>query len=156
MPLLGQAEKAVAPLTQVVAATPNGWDHNVLIGPFGETLVIDWGTLPGGIHVFCAVLAWSRYRFVRAARDQQAATTMRLLAECFEVLGGVPKVVLADRMGKFIQGARQGPSRSSIYWVLGALLVVVVLFVWLAYLTVGLPCRVNANNNDDLMSDLAV
>lgn len=64
----------------------------------GEHLVIDW-TTEGGWQVFCAVLAWSRWRFVRVARDQKAATTMRLLAECFEELGGVPKVVLADRMG---------------------------------------------------------
>src|SRR5205814_5307058 len=28
-----------------------------------------------------------------------AATTLGLLAECFEVLGGVPRTVLADRMG---------------------------------------------------------
>ncbi len=65
----------------------------------GETLVIDWGTLPGGIKVFCAVLAWCRVRFVRFARDETAATTMALLAECFETLGGVPAKVLADRMG---------------------------------------------------------
>ena len=32
----------------------------------GETLIIDWGVLDG-VHVFCAVLAWSRYRFVRFA-----------------------------------------------------------------------------------------
>jgi hypothetical protein len=64
----------------------------------GETLVIDWG-VEGSLHVFCAVLAWSRFRFVRFAADETAETTMRLLAECFEVLGGVPKVVLADRMG---------------------------------------------------------
>ena len=64
----------------------------------GEHLVIDWAT-EGGWQVFCAVLAWSRWRFVRVARDQKAATTMRLLAECFETLGGSPKVVLADRMG---------------------------------------------------------
>jgi transposase len=63
----------------------------------GEYLVIDWGVL-GGLHVFCAVLAWSRVRFVRFAADG-AATTLSLLAECFETLGGVPKVVLADRMG---------------------------------------------------------
>lgn len=62
-------------------------------------MVIDWGTLPGGIKVFCAVLAWSRVRFVRFARDETAATTMALLAECFETLGGVPAKVLADRMG---------------------------------------------------------
>jgi transposase len=64
----------------------------------GDTLVIDWGVL-GGLHVFCAVLAWSRVRFVRFAADEKAATTMALLAECFEFLGGVPKFVLADRMG---------------------------------------------------------
>ena len=64
----------------------------------GEHLVIDWGVL-NGLHVFCAVLAWSRIRFVRFATDERAATTFALLAECFEVLGGVPKVVLADRMG---------------------------------------------------------
>jgi hypothetical protein len=49
--------------------------------------------------VFCAVLAWSRVRFVRIARDETAATTLALLAECFETLGGVPAKVLADRMG---------------------------------------------------------
>ncbi len=64
----------------------------------GETLIIDWGT-EAGLHVFCAVLAWSRFRFVRFAVDEKAGTTLGLLAECFEVLGGVPKVVLADRMG---------------------------------------------------------
>lgn len=68
----------------------------------GEVLAIDWGeeVLAGRkVHVFCAVLAWSRFRFVRFAADEQQATTLGMLAECFEVLGGVPKVVLADRMG---------------------------------------------------------
>jgi hypothetical protein len=64
----------------------------------GEHLVIDWGA-EGGLHVFCAVLAWSRVRFVRFAADERAATTLALLAECFEILGGVPGKVLADRMG---------------------------------------------------------
>ena len=64
----------------------------------GEHLVIDWGVL-AGLHVFCAVLAWSRVRFVRFAADERAETTLSLIAECFETLGGVPKVVLADRMG---------------------------------------------------------
>ena len=64
----------------------------------GDTLVIDWG-VQDGMHVFCAVLAWSRWRFVRFAADETAATTLAMLAECFEALGGVPKVVLADRMG---------------------------------------------------------
>ena len=65
----------------------------------GQMLVIDWGDAGGGLHVFCAVLAWSRVRFVRFASDQRAATTLALLAECFEALGAVPAVVLADRMG---------------------------------------------------------
>src|SRR6266545_2952184 len=64
----------------------------------GAYLVIDWGSLDG-LHVFCAVLAWCRFRFVRFALDERAETTLALLAECFETLGGVPGVVLADRMG---------------------------------------------------------
>ncbi len=64
----------------------------------GEHLVIDWGVL-NGLHVFCAVLAWSRVRFVRCADNERADTTLALLAECFEAIGGVPEVVLADRMG---------------------------------------------------------
>jgi transposase len=64
----------------------------------GETLIIDWG-VEGGLHVFCAVLAACRFRFVRFAADEKASTTFALLAECFETLGGVPKTVLADRMG---------------------------------------------------------
>jgi transposase len=64
----------------------------------GEHLVFDWGT-EDGLQVFCAVLAWSRWRFVRFAERQDQATTLRLLAECFELLGGVPGVALTDRMG---------------------------------------------------------
>lgn len=45
------------------------------------------------------MLAWCRVRFVRFAVDERAETTMALLAECFETLGGVPGAVLADRMG---------------------------------------------------------
>ena len=63
----------------------------------GEHLVIDWGAL-AGLHVFCAVLAWCRFRFVRFARDERSETTLALLAECFEMVGGVPGKVLADRM----------------------------------------------------------
>jgi len=44
------------------------------------------------------IWAWSRIRFVRFAADESQATTLALLAECFETLGGVPAVVLADRM----------------------------------------------------------
>jgi hypothetical protein len=61
-------------------------------------LIIDWG-FEAGLYVFCAVLAWSRFRFVRFAENQKAGTTFALLAECFETLGRVPALVLADRMG---------------------------------------------------------
>jgi transposase len=64
----------------------------------GEHLVFDWAT-EAGWHVFCAVLAWSRYRFIRFAMDETRLTTLTLLAECFEELGGVPNVLLTDRMG---------------------------------------------------------
>lgn len=43
----------------------------------GEHLVIDWGVI-AGVHVFAAVLAWSRFRFVRFAADEKAATTMAI------------------------------------------------------------------------------
>jgi len=76
----------------------NGRGRRPAVWTPGDTLVIDWG-VQGGLHVFCAVLAWSRFRFVRFAEDEKASTTLALLAECFEVLGGVPRVVLADRMG---------------------------------------------------------
>jgi hypothetical protein len=63
----------------------------------GRHLVIDW-TEEAGLHIFCAVLAWSRYRFVRFANNETRETTLALLAECFEELGAVPAVVLSDRM----------------------------------------------------------
>ena len=64
----------------------------------GQYLMIDWAE-EYGRNVLCAVLAWSRVRFVRFGADQTRETTLALLAECFEVLGGVPAVVLSDRMG---------------------------------------------------------
>ena len=89
---------------RLVAVAKSDWrrDHHRGRRPAvwspGDTLVIDWGA-EGTLHVFCAVLAWSRWRFVRFAADERAETTLAMLAECFEALGGVPKVVLADRMG---------------------------------------------------------
>ncbi len=64
----------------------------------GEHLVMDWAK-ENGRNIFCAILAWSRYRFVRFGADQTRETTLKLLVECFEELGGVPAVVLTDRMG---------------------------------------------------------
>ncbi len=63
----------------------------------GEHLVIDWAE-QGRWKIFCAMLAWSRLRFVRFAPDLTTDTTLGLLAECLEEIGGVPSVVLSDRM----------------------------------------------------------
>jgi transposase len=88
---------------RLVATAKQAWraDHHRGRRPAvwspGEYLVIDWGA-EGGLHVFCAVLAWSRVRFVRFAADERSETTLAMLAECFEVLGAVPGKVLADRM----------------------------------------------------------
>jgi transposase len=64
----------------------------------GDVLAIDWGAI-GRLHVFCAVLAFSRVRFVCFADNERQETTLSALVRCFEFLGGVPKTVLADRMG---------------------------------------------------------
>jgi transposase len=64
----------------------------------GEYLVIDWAQAAPGLFLFCAVLAFSRWRFVVFATDQKASTTLALIAEAFGAIGGVPVRVLADRM----------------------------------------------------------
>ena len=62
-------------------------------------MIIDWG-VEDGLHVFlCGCWLGRGSEFVRFAADEKASTTLRLLAECFELLGGVPATVLADRMG---------------------------------------------------------
>jgi hypothetical protein len=60
-------------------------------------LVFDWGEI-GPLFVFCAVLAWSRFRFVYFADNLRADTTMAALSQCMETIGGVPKTLLTDRM----------------------------------------------------------
>ena len=65
----------------------------------GEYLVIDWAEAAPGLFLFCAVLAFSRWRFVAFATDQKASTTLALIAEAIAGIGGVPARVLADRMG---------------------------------------------------------
>ncbi len=47
----------------------NGHARRPAVWAPGEHLVIDWGVI-AGVHVFCAVLAWSRVRFVRFAADE--------------------------------------------------------------------------------------
>lgn len=91
-------------LRRLVAEAKVAWraEHHRVFRPAvwapGDVLAIDWGA-EGRLHVFCAVLAWSRMRFIAFADNERQETTLALLAQCFEMIGGVPQVVLADRMG---------------------------------------------------------
>jgi hypothetical protein len=64
----------------------------------GDAVLFDWGEI-GTLFVFCAVVAWSRFRFVYFTDNLGADATMEALAECFETIGGVTKSALTDRMG---------------------------------------------------------
>jgi len=44
-------------------------------GP-GGFLVFEWADVGGGLHLFCAVLAWSRWRFVAFATNEKASTAL--------------------------------------------------------------------------------
>jgi transposase len=63
----------------------------------GSHLVIDWAE-EKPFPLFCAILPWSRWRFVRFAQDRHRETVLALIAECLEEAGGVPATVLSDRM----------------------------------------------------------
>ncbi len=73
--------------------------HRPAVWSPGEYPVIDWAEAAPGLFVFCAVLAFSRWRFVRLAADELATTTLAMIAEALAVIGGVAAKVLADRMG---------------------------------------------------------
>lgn len=66
----------------------------------GMWLQYDFGdgpTVEGAPTVlFCAWLAWSRFRVVIALRDKTAASVFAALDTCFRLLGGVPTYVLTD------------------------------------------------------------
>lgn len=71
----------------------------------GLWLQFDWGAgpkVPGpdgrarGTLLFCAWLAWSRYRVVIPTWDQSLATLVACLDATFRTLGGVPSYVLTD------------------------------------------------------------
>jgi transposase len=70
----------------------------------GEFLIVDWGdvgiirTAAGErkLLCFCAILGWSRWKYVRFFTAQRFAMLAQGLAGCFETLGGVPANVLFD------------------------------------------------------------
>src|ERR1700712_2501837 len=55
----------------------------------GGFLVFDWADVGGGLHLFCAVLAWSRWRFVAFSSNEKVSTTLGFLAEALHDVGGV-------------------------------------------------------------------
>jgi transposase len=70
----------------------------------GDFLIVDWsevGTVstaagPRKLYCFCAVLGWSRWRYVRFFTCQRFQVLAHGLAACFETLGGVPAHVMFD------------------------------------------------------------
>jgi hypothetical protein len=56
------------------------------------------GPLVEGVQVvlFCAWLAWSRYRFVTPLRDRSLASVIAALDACLRYLGGAPTYCLTD------------------------------------------------------------
>ncbi|MBO0707428.1 MAG: hypothetical protein J2P44_03620, partial [Candidatus Dormibacteraeota bacterium] len=64
----------------------------------GDFLIVDWGEEgriptaagPRKLNCFCAVLGWSRWRYVRFFTCQRFQVLAQGLAGCFEALGGVP------------------------------------------------------------------
>ncbi|MGH7746823.1 MAG: hypothetical protein ACREQ5_19030, partial [Candidatus Dormibacteria bacterium] len=57
---------------------------------------------PRPLSAFCAVLGWSRYRYVRFTTSQRFAVLATGLAGCFEHVGGVPARVLFDYVARYI------------------------------------------------------
>jgi transposase len=70
----------------------------------GDFLVVDWGDVgavetaagPRRLLCFCAVMGWSRWRYVRFFTCQRFQILAQGLAGCFELLGGVPAHVMFD------------------------------------------------------------
>jgi transposase len=66
----------------------------------GKWLQFDWGEGPRvngrRTHLFCAWLAWSRYRVVLATWDRKLGTLLACLDATLRRLGGAPTYVLTD------------------------------------------------------------
>jgi transposase len=85
-----------------------GHEHRRVYRPWhsapGQVLLVDWGEVgvvptaagPKKLHGFCAVLGWSRWRYVRFFTGQRFPVLAQGLAGCFETLQGVPAQVLFD------------------------------------------------------------
>jgi transposase len=65
------------------------------------------------LYAFVAVLGYSRMVAVRFATDTTRSTTLRLLVECLDDLGGAPGEVLTDRDPAFVIGST--PDGHAVY-----------------------------------------
>ena len=60
--------------------------------------MIDWAEAAPGLFLFCAVLAFSRWRFVRVRHRPEGVDHAGVDRRSAAAIGGVPARVLADRM----------------------------------------------------------
>ena len=72
----------------------------------GLWLQFDWGEGPQvdgrATNLFCAWLAWSRYRVVVPTWDRTLTTVILCLDRTFRVLGGVPTYLLTDNESSWL------------------------------------------------------
>lgn len=58
------------------------------------------------IHVLVLILGYSRFKLYKPAINMTQETLLHLLTECFETLGGVPRILLTDNMKTIMSSAR--------------------------------------------------
>lgn len=97
-------------LQRALAAVKKEWRrrHMRVYRPWvsapGEFLIVDFGEVgkvqtaagPRRLYCFCAVLGYSRWRYVRFFTCQRFQVVAQGLAGCFEAIGGVPAYVMFD------------------------------------------------------------
>jgi transposase len=125
LPIVRAAGYAGSPrsLRRRVREAKNRWraQHHRIYRPWrsapGEFVICDWGSVgnvmtpagPRAMSVFCAVLGWSRLRFVWFTISQAMVALAESLHRCFEELDGVPAKVLFDNpktvTASFVAGA---------------------------------------------------
>ena len=75
---------------------------------FQGRVVADWGQV-GKLYVFCAVLAYSRVRFVRFSDNLGQVATLEALAAGFESLGRPPSAQPLLSHDRWKRSGRYGP-----------------------------------------------
>jgi transposase len=91
---------------RVVAALKDHWVHDHRRGykPWipepGLWLQWDYGEGPridgARTHLFCAWLAWSRFRVILPMWDKKLPSVIAALDRCFRIIGGIPTYLLTD------------------------------------------------------------